>query len=111
MSSDLEHWHIDATVHKDRVEEICYVSDPAKNIRRKLQTRIWSVERLLGRGGGGEVRLERNREDGNVRAVKKITIPDVDLSNSECEKELRALLEFSKPKVGQPLYTFKHSLS
>jgi hypothetical protein len=99
MSSDLEHWHIDAIVYKDRVEESYYISDSAKNIRRKLQTRIWSIERPLGRGGCGEVRLEKNRENGDARAVKKITIPDVELSNSECEKELKALLEFSKPRV------------
>jgi len=99
MPSDLEHWHIDATVHKDRVEETHYISDPAKNIRRRLETTTWHVEKYLGRGACGEVRLERNREEGKARAVKKITIPDVDLSNIECEKELKALLEFSKPKV------------
>jgi hypothetical protein len=110
MSSDLEHWHIDATVHKDRVEEIHYISDPARNIRRRLQTKVFHVERFLGRGGSGEVRLERNREEGKVRAVKKITILDADLSNSECEKELKALLEFSKPKVSQPFCTFKRFL-
>ena len=97
MSSDLEHWRIDAKVHKNRVEEIHYVSDPAKNIRRKPQTTIWDVEKFLGRGGCGEVRLERNRENGRARAVKRLTSPN--LSDRDCEKELKALLEFSKPKV------------
>jgi len=99
MSSELEHWHINATVFKDRVEEVHYVSDPVRNIRRRPQTRVWQVEQFLGRGGCGEVRLERNQEDGQVRAVKRITTMGTTLSNIECERELEALLEFSKPKV------------
>ena len=50
----------------------------------------------LGHGGFGEVRLEKNKEDGKARAVKRIATASTNLSNSECEKELRALLEFSK---------------
>jgi hypothetical protein len=98
MSSDIEHWRINATVYKDRVEEIHYISDPARNIRRRSQTKVWQVERFLGRGGFGEVRLERNTGDGKARAVKRIATTSTTLSNSECEKELKALLEFSKPK-------------
>jgi hypothetical protein len=98
MSSDIEHWHINATVYKDRVEEIHYISDPARNVRRRPQTKVWQVERFLGRGGFGEVRLERNTGDGKARAVKRITTTGTTLSNSECEEELKALLEFSKPK-------------
>jgi calcium/calmodulin-dependent protein kinase I len=61
---------------------------------------VWHVEKVLGRGGFGEVRLERNREDEKARAVKKIATSTT-MNNSECEKELKALLEFSKPKVSQ----------
>jgi hypothetical protein len=107
MSSDIEHWHINATVYKDRVEEIHYISDPARNIRRRQQTKVWQVERFLGRGGFGEMRLERNTEDGKARAVKRIATTSTTLSNSECEKELKALLEFSKPKesrIYMPVY-------
>ncbi|KFZ23289.1 hypothetical protein V502_02232 [Pseudogymnoascus sp. VKM F-4520 (FW-2644)] len=52
--SDIEHWQINATVYKDRVEEIHYITDPARNIRRRPQTKVWKVERILGRGGFGE---------------------------------------------------------
>lgn len=52
----------------------------------------------MGQGSFGQVRLERNHEDGQVRAVKRITTGSATLSNSECEKELKALLEFSKTK-------------
>lgn len=57
------------------------------------------MEQFLGRGGFGEVRLERNKEDDKVRAVKRIVTASTMLSNSKCERELKALLEFSKPKV------------
>jgi hypothetical protein len=97
--SDIEHWYINATVYKDRVEEIHYITDPARNIRRRPQTRVWQVEQSLGRGGFGEVRLEKSKEDGKARAVKRIATTSTTLSNSECEKELKALLEFSKRKV------------
>ncbi|KFY05657.1 hypothetical protein V492_08376 [Pseudogymnoascus sp. VKM F-4246] len=52
--SDIEHWQINATVYKDRVEEIHYITDPARNIRRKPQTKVWKIEQFLGRGGFGE---------------------------------------------------------
>jgi serine/threonine protein kinase len=99
--SDIDHWYINATVYKDRVEEIHYITDAARNIRRRPQTRVWQVQQSLGRGGFGEVRLERSKEDGKARAVKRIATTNTALSNSECEKELKALLEFSKPKVSQ----------
>ena len=99
MSSDIDHWHLNATVFKDRVEEIHFISDPARNVRRREHKKVWEVERFLGRGSFGEVRLERNKEDGIARAVKRIATTSMTLSNSECEKELKALLEFSKPKV------------
>jgi hypothetical protein len=53
----------------------------------------------LGHSSFEQVRLERNQEDRQVRAVKRITITSVTLSNSKCEKELKALLKFSKLKV------------
>jgi calcium/calmodulin-dependent protein kinase I len=97
--SDIDHWQINATVYNDRVEEIHYVTDAARNIRRRPQTKVWNIERLLGRGSFGEVHLEKNVEDGKVRAVKRIVTSSTDLSKDECEKELQALLEFSKPKA------------
>ena len=99
--SDIEHWQINATVYKDRVEEIHYITDPARNIRRRLQTKVWKIERLLGRGGFGKVRLEKDTEDGRVRAVKRIPTASANLSNDKCKKELKALLEFSKPKASR----------
>ena len=72
----------------------------------------------MGYGSFGEVRLERNQEDGKERAVKKIKIKSEALRNSEYEKELKALLEFSKPKASvmksgcqfTSLWYFSHTL-
>jgi serine/threonine protein kinase len=100
-TSDIDHWQINATVYKDRVEETHYITDPARNIRRRPHTKVWKVEQVLGHGGFGEVRLEKNTEDGKARAVKRIVVAGTNLSINECEKELKALLEFSKPKASQ----------
>lgn len=97
--TDIQHLHIDAKVYQDRVEELHYITDPARNIRRRPQTKVWHTDRVLGYGSFGEVRLERNQEDGKERAVKKIRTQSTPLSNREYEKELKALLEFSKPKA------------
>ena len=100
--SDIEHWQINATIFSDRVEETHYVSDLSRNIRRQLETSVWQIEENLGRGGFGEVRLERNKDNGKLRAVKKIYINNTrntNPNNGDYDKELRALLEFSKPKV------------
>jgi hypothetical protein len=96
--SDIEHWQIDATVHSDRVEETNLITDPLRNIRQNPQTVVWHVEKFLGRGGCGEVRLERQKESNKARAVKRI-VTATNLSHSEWKRELKALLEFSKPKV------------
>jgi hypothetical protein len=51
--SDIEHWQINATVYKDRVEEIHYITDPARNIRRDHKRRYgrsnssWVAEVLV----------------------------------------------------------------
>jgi hypothetical protein len=104
--SDLDHWRISATVYKDRVEERRYETDPARGIRRQQYTKVWQVDEFLGRGGFGEVRLQTSssnsgggKEAAESRAVKRIPLAGRGWSDRECEKELKALLEFSKPKV------------
>lgn len=99
MASDLGHWNIEAEVFKNRVEELHFVSDSARNIRRQRQKHVWHVGKFLGRGGFGEVRVQHNHETGKARAVKRIITVGHELNTKECEKELEALLEFSKPKV------------
>ncbi|KAH9216174.1 kinase-like domain-containing protein [Leptodontidium sp. 2 PMI_412] len=77
------------------VVETHSISDASAGKRRVLQTRIWKVERLLGKGGFGEVRLETH--EGGQRAVKRIWATGATFK-VEYERELKALLEFSKPK-------------
>jgi serine/threonine protein kinase len=109
MASDIKHWHLNATVYKDRVEEIHYISDPARNVRRKQQRQIWAVEQFLGRGGFGEVSLQRNNEAGKARAVKRIAGAGAAMDHNNFEKELKALLEFSKPKASSFGLSLCHS--
>ena len=51
---------------------------------------------MLGRGGFGQVRLESCMEDNTKRAVKRLDMDSRSLNNHK--NEVRALLEFSKPK-------------
>jgi calcium/calmodulin-dependent protein kinase I len=99
--SDIDHWQINATVYTDRIEEVHYITDSSRNIRQHPETKVWMIQRYLGSGGFGEVRLEKNIEDGEVRAVKRNMIKGTDMSSDEYRKEIKALLEFSKPKLIQ----------
>jgi ribosomal protein L15 len=97
--SDFERKRIKASVYDHIVLETHYISDPVKGIRRKPQIKKWRVGKLIGSGAFGEVRLE-TCEDGTNRAVKKIKDVGGSFKMKKYEKELLALLEFSKPKVG-----------
>lgn len=57
----------------------------------------WKVDRLLAKGGFGEVRLEVCVEEKKRRAVKRIWATGSTFK-IQYERELKALLEFSKPK-------------
>jgi hypothetical protein len=46
-------------------------------------------------------RLEKHTEDGKARAVKRIPRASANLSNDECKKKLKALLEFSQPRASR----------
>jgi len=109
--SDLEHKRIEARVHRDRVTETYFISDIRKGIRRKAEKKTWRVKEVIGRGSFGQVRLEVCEDEQNAvreRAVKKITLDLTSTGNKrdkdtlrtrQYENELKALLEFSKPKV------------
>ncbi|KAG4434684.1 hypothetical protein IFR05_009830 [Cadophora sp. M221] len=93
--SDFEHTKLEAHVFPGMVVQTHYISDPTTGQRRVPQTQIWKVERLLGKGGFGEVRLEAHAEE--QRAVKRIWATGTTFK-VEYKRELKALLEFSKPK-------------
>jgi hypothetical protein len=43
--SGIDHWQINATVYNGRVEEIHYIKDTARNLRRDLHAKVWRIER------------------------------------------------------------------
>jgi serine/threonine protein kinase len=95
--SDFEHAKINAEVFPGIVIERAFVSDSINGQRKVPKTKLWRVERVLGRGGSGEVRLEHNEEGSERRAVKRIWASGSTLKLAY-ERELKALMEFSKPK-------------
>ena len=99
--SDLEHQKLNAIVVPERVIETHFVSDTKKSLHREEVTKVWKVKQRLGKGSFGEVRLEERTdeqtEEKDRRAVKRILTNSSDLQK-DYEQELKALLEFSKPK-------------
>jgi serine/threonine protein kinase len=95
--SDFEHTKLDAHVHPGSVVQTHYISDPVTGRRRVPKTKVWKVERVLGKGSFGEVRLEVCLEENERRAVKRIWATG-SAFKIQYERELKALLEFSKPK-------------
>jgi serine/threonine protein kinase len=96
--SDFEHTKLDAQVYPEGVVfQKYYISDPISGRRRVPKTKVWKVERLLGKGSYGEVRLEVYSEGNERRAVKRIWARGSTFKVAY-ERELKALLEFSKPK-------------
>jgi hypothetical protein len=100
--SDSDHRRLEAVVFADHcVVESHQISDASRGLRRVPVTRVWRTERLLGRGGYGEVHLQSQESNKNAkRALKVIPTRGVKLSLEDCQRELTAMIEFTKPKVG-----------
>jgi hypothetical protein len=98
--SDSDHRRIEAVVFPDCIVESHQISDASRGLRRVPVTRVWRTERLLGQGGFGEVLLQCQESDKDVkRALKVIPTRGVNLSLAERRRELTAMIEFTKPRV------------
>jgi calcium/calmodulin-dependent protein kinase I len=100
--SQFDHTKIEAEVipGQDLVVETHWVSDRLLGQRRVKKQKIWRVERMIGKGGYGEVRLEELVEGTEQRAVKRLWTNGETLKK-EYQRELEALMEFSKQKYRQ----------
>jgi hypothetical protein len=76
--------------------------------RRYSREEHWKQERFLGRGGFGQVRLERcvtrGTKQGALRAVKIIDKPQHLASSLDFNRELEAIAKFSNRRVWQGLH-------
>lgn len=110
--SDLEHLRLDAAVYPDCIVEVHRVSNVARGLRKVPITKIWRTQKSLGRGAFGEVQLQVQDSDPNLKRAVKV-IPTIGgMSTSDYERELTALIEFSKPKVSiiYAFYTLSGSI-
>jgi hypothetical protein len=97
--SDFDHRRLDATVYPDCVVEVHQISDIEQGLRKVAVTKIWRTKCVLNRGTFGEVHLQvQDKDPESKRAVKVIPVIGP-MSRAECERELTALIEFTKPKV------------
>ena len=99
--SDSDHRRLDAVVFPDYcVVETHQISDASQGLRRVPVTKVWRAERLLDQGGFGKVYLQSQESNKNVkRALKVIYTKGVKLSLADCQRELTAMIEFTKPRV------------
>jgi hypothetical protein len=63
----------------------------------------WKWERDLGRGGFGQVRLQRcvtkSAKQNSLRAVKIVNKPSNPSGSLDCKRELEAIVKFSHDRV------------
>jgi hypothetical protein len=100
--SESEHCKIEAKVDNQyNVVENHEISDPSRGLRRVPVRVVWQAERLIGQGGFAKVYLQyREGNADKKRALKVIQAMGQKMSDEECRRELLALIEFTKPKVG-----------
>ena len=104
--SDLNHRRLDATFYPNCVVEVHRISDTARGLRKVAVTKIWRTERVLGHGTFGEVQLQVQDKDPESKRAVKVIPTRWRMDYVECERELTALIEFTKPKVGADTYIF-----
>jgi hypothetical protein len=111
--SDLDHRRLDATVFPDCIVEVHQVSNIARGLRKVPVTKIWRTQKFLGRGTFGEVQLQVQDSDPNSKRAMKVIPTKGRMSTVDCQRELTALIEFTKPKVSTTyaFYTFHINLA
>ena len=98
--SDLDHLKIEAAILPDHVLHTEFRSDSARGLRRARIVKKWYRQCKLGFGSFGIVWLEREGSDAaQLRAVKVIQKDFLQKVDIDYTRELKALAEFSKPKV------------
>jgi hypothetical protein len=102
--SDSDHCRLEAIVRSDCIIESHEISDTSRGWRRVPVTKVWRTERVLGRGGFGQVHLQYLDSDKKTtRALKIIPTRGLSMSIADCQRELVAMIEFKKPKVCKSL--------
>jgi serine/threonine protein kinase len=98
--SQFDHTKINAQVIREAnlVIETHLVSDRVSGQRRVPKQKVWRVERIIGKGAFGEIRLEVLMEGSEQRAVKRLWRTSGSTLKREYQRELEALVEFSKLK-------------
>ncbi|VUC36342.1 unnamed protein product [Clonostachys rosea] len=94
---------LDATFTDDVVCHTSYTFHPRNRHHRILVEEKWKAERYLGRGGFGQVDLQKcvqGSKEGQLRAVKKIVKKPYDDENKKInyDRELEAIAKFSHEK-------------
>lgn len=96
--SDSDHRRLEVTILPDCIVESHQISDVTRGLRKVQITKVWRTEGVLGRGAFGEVLLQALDNDLEKKRALKV-IHGVKMTPDECQRELTAMIEFTKPKV------------
>lgn len=94
---DFEHTRLDTQISSGILTHTYFTSDHENGRRRVPRKELWRIGNALGHGTYGRVRLETCIGEDRQRAVKRIWKTDT-TSQEQYKRELKTLLEFSKPK-------------
>lgn len=90
----IDRYRLRTTFRRDSTEHHRYISDRARGVRRLTEVKRWQRVKEIGRGGFGEVFLERERS-GDFRAVKEIRKQRYGSTSIDYLRELLAMAYFS----------------
>jgi len=97
---------LDTTIQQDGTTVHVYLE--AEGARRQVRRKeYWQRERRIGRGGFGQVHLQKcvhGRSEGLLRAVKILDKPQRSSMQKDLHSELEVLAKFSRERVSREGY-------
>ena len=101
--SDVDHYKFETTVPDDGTGDVIhyeYFSDTRRGLRNVKCEKRWYWQQRIGEGSVGEVYLEAQKDDPQLKRAVKV-VQRGRLLARDCTRELKALAEFSKTKYRQ----------
>jgi hypothetical protein len=92
---------LDTTIRQDGITVHTYL-EAEGIVRQKRSKEYWERERRIGRGGFGQVHLQKcigGKSEGRLRAVKILDKPSKPAVQKDLHAELEALAKFSRERV------------
>ena len=100
LTDQIESYRLLTEFRDDHIEHRIPFSDRNRGIRKGYKKQRWiTLPRVLGRGGFGIVRLQRERKTAQLRAVKEVPHNSETASVIDPVRELIAMAALSKVSI------------